>query len=406
MLNSLAKKLDRVGPFWFAVIVAALIGNAYFLARALIATWDLSAAAILDAEGFIRGNDVVALWTAADMALGGEAEAAYDLAAIQAAQRQLTGTENLGLMAWLYPPTYLLMMLPFGLPPYFPALALWQAVPLLGFLLVMARMGLPPLLYWLLPLSAAVVQSVVSGQNGLLSALLLAGGFLCLERRPRLAGVLFALMTFKPQLALLIAPALAVERRWQALGAMVATIAALVAVSLAAFGTGPWIAFFGNLSYVQDQVALGHVLWKRMPTVFVAARALDLDVATAQVLQGLLAIAVLAGVAWAWWRPVPFRLKAALLVAAIPLVTPYAYDYDLVILLLPIAWLIAAARQDPLGFWEVGIMVLAWMLPAWWVKLLIEGTGVPIGPVILLAFYAVILNRARRARGVALADDP
>jgi hypothetical protein len=51
-------------------------------------------------------------------------------------------------------------------------------------------------------------------------------------------------------------------------------------------------------------------------------------------------------------------------------------------------------------------MVLAWMLPAWWVKLLIEGTGVPIGPVILLAFYAVILNRARRARGVALADDP
>ena len=129
MFARLATTLDRVGPFWVVVLFAILVGNAVFLVRALIATWDLSAPAIVNTEGFIRGADFVALWTAADLALEGKAESAYDVAAIHTAQRQLTGVETLGLMAWLYPPTYLLMMLPFGLLSYFPALALWQALP-------------------------------------------------------------------------------------------------------------------------------------------------------------------------------------------------------------------------------------------------------------------------------------
>ena len=397
MIGSLSKNFDQVGPFWVGVIFAILCGNAVYLVQALIATWAPADPSIVTAGGFIRGNDFIALWTAVDLAVEGKVETIYDAGAIQAAQQQLTGVETTADRRFLSPPTYLLMVLPLGLLPYLTALSLWQTVPLLAFLLVMARMGLPPLLYWLLPLSAAVVQTIVTGQNGLLTALLLAGGLLSLERHPRVAGVLFALVTFKPQLALLIAPALLIGGYWRALGAMVVALALLIIVSLAAFGFGPWLAFFQNLAYAQDQLALGHLPWRRMPTVFVAARMSGLDTTAAQLVQGAVSLCVVAGTAWVWWRPVSFNLKAALLVAAIPLTTPWAHDYDLVILLMPIAWLILEGQHAPLRFAEIAVMVLVWMLPSWWMLALVRETGVQFGPVVLLAFYGLVLNRALRA---------
>jgi hypothetical protein len=394
---SLVKKLDRVGIFWVGVIFAILGANAVYLVQAMIATWAPADPAISSGGGFLRGNDFIAFWTAADLALREELALAYDVTAMQAAERRLVGVEQWGVMPWLYPPTYVLMILPFGLLSYFSALALWQTLPLAGFMLVMSRIGLAPLLYWLIPLSAAVIQTIVTGQNGLLVALLMAGGLLSLERHPRIAGVIFALATFKPQFVLLVGPALLVGGQWRALGAMVAALVVLIIITVVAFGPGPWFAFFQNLSYAQDQVAAGNLPWRRMPTIFVAARMSGLDTTSAQLIQGVVALGVAAGVAWAWWRRVPFNLRAALLVAAIPLATPFAYDYDQVILLLPIAWLILEAHRAPLKHTEIAVMMLVWMLPSWWMLALVRETGVQFGPLILLAFYGVILNRALRA---------
>jgi len=116
------------------------------------------------------------------------------------------------------------MLFPLGELSYFTALAAWQLLPLLGFLLVMSRMGIPWALFFLLPLSGAVVQNIAAGQNGSLSAFFLAGALLTLERRPIVAGVLFGLMTFKPQLALLIAPTLLFGRHWRALIVLAVTV--------------------------------------------------------------------------------------------------------------------------------------------------------------------------------------
>ncbi len=421
MLMPLVKKLDRVGLFWVGVIFAILganaIFNAIFLVQALIPTWLPADPAIATGGGsircgegfitgggflrcgaFVRGNDFFLFWTVADLAVRGEFASAYDVTAIQTAYRQLLGVDVWGLPPWPYPPTYVLLMLPFGLLSYFSALALWQTLPLIGFMLVLSRLGLPLLLYWLIPLSASVVQTIVTGTNGLLMALLLAGGLLSLERHPKIAGVLFALLTIKPQLALLVGPALVIGGHWRALGAMVAAFAVLVGISLAAFGAGTWPAFFEVLSYINDELVLGNVVWTRMPTIFVAARMSGLDVTSAQLFQGVVALGAAAGVGWAWWHRVPFNLRAALLVAAILLTTPYAYDYDQVIMLLPIAWLILEAQREPLKHLEIAAMVLVWMLPSWWMPALVHETGVVFGPVVLLAFYGMILNRAVRAQ--------
>ncbi len=397
MLAHLVTKLDRVGRFWVGVIFAILGANVVYLVQGLIATWLPADPGISSGGGFLRGNDFIACWTTADLALREQFASAYDVTTIQTAERQLVGVDGWGVMPWLYPPTFVLLLLPFGLLTYLSALALWQTLPLAGFMLVMSRIGLPTLLFCLIPLSAAVVQTIVTGQNGLLTALLLAGGLLSLERHPMIAGVCFALATFKPQLALLIGPALIIGGHWRALGAMAAALVALIIITVAAFGMAPWYAFFQNLSFAQEQVALGNLPWRRMPTIFAAVLMSGLDATAAQLIQGVVALGAAAGVAWAWWRRVHFNLRAALLVAAIPLVTPFAYDYDLVILLLPVAWLVLEAQRAPLKHAEIAVMVLAWALPSWWMLTLVRETGVQFGPVILLSLYGVILNRALRA---------
>ena len=60
----------------------------------------------------------------------------------------------------------------------------------------------------------AVFLNAAHGQNGFLSAALLGGGLLIMDRRPLLAGVCFGAMAFKPHLALAIPFALIFARRW------------------------------------------------------------------------------------------------------------------------------------------------------------------------------------------------
>ena len=62
-----------------------------------------------------------------------------------------------------------------------------------------------------LALSPACLINAIGGQNGFLSAALLLGGTLLIDRRPILAGVLFGLLTFKPHLGLVLAFAFVVQ---------------------------------------------------------------------------------------------------------------------------------------------------------------------------------------------------
>ena len=64
---------------------------------------------------------------------------------------------------------------------------------------------------------------------------------------------------------------------------------------------------------------------------------------------------------------------------------------------MPIAWLILVGQSKPLSHLEIAIIVLVWMLPSPWTLALVQETGISFGPLILLAFYGLILNRALRA---------
>src|SRR5207248_3124722 len=103
-------------------------------------------------------------------------------------------------------------------------------------------------------------------------------------------------------------------------------------------------------------------------------------------------------VIWAWRQSVDLALKSAALVTAAVMVTPYVYDYELVVMALPIAWPSAAGLRQGFLSWEKFGLLLAWMLP-----LVSRPLGVylqvPTAPIILTLFLMFILRRVAVSSG-------
>src|SRR5437588_237627 len=82
------------------------------------------------------------------------------------------------------------LVLPRALVPYLAALALWLGAPLLALARLLRRLLPHPLTPVAALIFPATARCLISGQNGILSAALLAGGLLGLATRPVLAGLL------------------------------------------------------------------------------------------------------------------------------------------------------------------------------------------------------------------------
>jgi ABC-type sulfate transport system permease subunit len=131
-----------------------------------------------------------------------------------------------------------------------------------------------------------------------------------------------------------------------------------------------------------------------MQTVFAGLRLLGVPLAAAY--AGHFAIAAIAtcAVVWAWATHASERLRWSLLFVCTFLISPYAYWYDLVWLAFPIAWIALEALRTGWRRWEREILLAAWLMPML-TPLLAMWLGVPLGPVVLLAFAAIILRRVR-----------
>ena len=84
---------------------------------------------------------------------------------------------------------------------------------------------------WLLVALAfpAVLINIGHGQNGFLTAALLGGALVVLERRPIMAGFMLGLLVYKPQYGLLLPLVLAVSGRWKCFASAAVTVAAWIA---------------------------------------------------------------------------------------------------------------------------------------------------------------------------------
>ncbi len=241
-------------------------------------------------------SDFLSFWVAAREAIGGAPATPYKTEDFAALQAVYIGAGHY--FAFFYPPTFLLMLLPLGLMggvaaywvfQVFAALAAgWACRRIMrhwhGFLLVAA-----------LPTS---FNTYFYGQNSLLAAAFLGAGLAMLaEKRQVLAGVFIGLMTFKPQLGVLIPFALIAGGYGRAFLSAAVTTVTLAIFSWLVFGTGTWAAFLDQTAFAQKTLNHGLVDLHKMISVYAAARQVGAPVELAYGLQILMALAAL-GTVW------------------------------------------------------------------------------------------------------------
>ena len=124
------------------------------------------------------GTDFQSFWTAAHMWLGGGNP--YDFAAFSARQ---SGS----IYAFLYPPPFLVALLPLGNLPYELALLAWVTFGIAVFLTT-ARHLSPSI--WPVIAFPPLLINAAHGQNGAITAALFVAAALNVEKRPFLAGII------------------------------------------------------------------------------------------------------------------------------------------------------------------------------------------------------------------------
>ena len=121
---------------------------------------------------------------------------------------------------------------------------------------------------------------------------------------------------------------------------------------------------------------------------------------TAYAIQGSLALLLAASIAWLWHGDAAFELKAAALALASLLATPYVLDYDLVVLAVAIAFFVRHGLRCGFRDYEISLCAAAWLVPLL-SRALAGATGIPLGLIVLLTFYGLVLRRARHDRTIA-----
>ena len=346
-----------------------------------------------DALGYLIGRDFVNIWTGWRAIAAGDPASFYDFQVYNTVLREIFGP-SFPEHNWSYPPHLLLFTWPFGLMPYLTAYAVWCAVGVALLAAVAYACGMRRNQWLFLALAPATLVNIFAGQNGFFTAALLIGGLTVIDRRPVLAGVLFGLLTIKPQLGLLLPLMLVLTWRWTVIASATVTVLALVALSAAVFGPEVWQAYVAKAIPVQQEVMTkgSGIFLAMMPTAFMNMRTAGLGLGIAWTAQILVSVLAIAAVIWTYAQRRDAELSTALLVTASFLVTPYAFNYDMVVF----GWLIANLRDRPDSTPVDHRLALAvWTLPI--SAMLLGVAGIPGSVLVLLAFAVRLLWRLKHA---------
>ena len=347
----------------------------------------------LDVTGHQIGRDFINAWAGPQLAFSDRIALLFDFANYPAAISALFGAP-LPDHAWSYPLFCLLLFWPFAQLPYFVALALWTfgfCAAFIAMTLSQIDRAMRPLALVMLVLAPATLINALSGQNGCLTACLLIGGILLVDRRPVVAGILFGLLTYKPQLGLAVPFILLALGAWRTIAAATVTTILLVAASVAVFGLEPWRSYFGQTTALQVSV-LQHVndFGTAMVTsaMVSAGRAFGVSLQTGLAVQIAIAVPVIAIAAWAVRQTSDPAKRAMVLVAATLLATPYSMVYDFPALTAVIAWRLFGPR--PLGAVPAAILFAAWLLPLGAIYLSVNGLSV--APLVMVGVFAIAVR--------------
>lgn len=361
-----------------------LVGVTGFYIYAL----DLRPAFPRDGTTLVVGRDFLNFWMYGRAAFLPDPSRWYDAAAYRDAITALLGPGYPG-QNWSYPPTVMLIAAPFGLLPYLPALLMWTVVGLAVFASVAMRWLDDRRALFATIVSPAAIFCAMSGQSSFLSAAILIGIFILLDRRPLVAGILIGLLTLKPQLGVLLPIVLIASGRWRVFIAAAVTSLVLAALVVGLFDVQAWVDFVTRGLPVQNVVLTdpNGIATPFYATVFMNLRGVGVSYDVAMAAQAAVAAAAVAALAWGFYRHrnadprLLFALFAACSIAAVP----YFALYDTLALTTAALALLSGGLLDTRGAW---LTRLVYWLPL--MQICLGNLHIP-GPALIAPIFTLYL---------------
>lgn len=288
----------------------------------------------------------------------------YDFRAYHQAVERLTSGAPLYDMAFdaagafglfFYPPIFAILVLPFSLLEVDAAIGVWSGLSVAAFLVGVAVLPVGRAIRWWLVLLAGLsfpfVYAVKLGQVGPVLFLLFAVGWRWMDDPTRLgpSGALGAAIKVQPGVILVWA---LLTRRFAAVVVGGAGLVVLAVIATLVTGVQAWADFITLLRTVTDPITTPQNL-----TPGAVAYQLGASTSLAGLIQLGSTVAVIVAVLLAI-RTCTDEASYLVVVVASQLVSPILWDHYAMLLLLPVAYLLAAGR-----WWALAIpLVTAWPL--------------------------------------------
>jgi hypothetical protein len=275
---------------------------------------------LLDFDGFYIAGQLV--WR-------GTIEQAYRFVTMSQLEKSLSSSD--AFQPWTYPPQFDLLVAPLGLLPLGLAYSVFMIGTLVAYLATLRRIAAEYFVPVLILLAPVIVITVRCGQNGFLTGTLIGLTCIGLQSRRSLAGLPLGLMIIKPHLAVAFAVYTLFNRRWGTALVAATTVAATSALATVLLGPAVWTAFLDGVTEARSFLEHGFYPFFRMISLYAVVRTFGFSALVATAAQVLVAIFALGMVVLASRQLSP-RQSLGIAAIATLLISPYAYDYDLLIL--------------------------------------------------------------------------
>ncbi|MEM9359194.1 MAG: glycosyltransferase family 87 protein [Pseudomonadota bacterium] len=386
------KSLSELDSWQQNALTFAVSGIVLFLPTIIRIYWP--SAGLIDVTGHPIGRDFINVWIGPQVVANEGISALFDLRGYEESLGTYFGTP-LPFHNWGYPLFVLPFYWPFAQMPYVLALAIWTVLFGAAFLWAAispvdrARASLAALL---IAISPAAIINTISGQNGFISGALLLGSMLLLDRRPIVAGVLIGLLIFKPHLGFCLPFVLIALGAWRTFVAASVTAAILLFYTIPFIGLDPWIEYVEKVSPYQAlllEVFEGYYT-NMMVSITAGLRSMGMAYTPALAIQAIVSVGVLVTTVMAVRQTKDATVRAFVVATAVPLMTPYAFNYDLTTTAAAVAWLIVGPLAMPQKYRLLLFMV--WLVPALVMMPLVRCWGVP--QIFMLAIFAISVRMA------------
>jgi arabinofuranan 3-O-arabinosyltransferase len=383
--------VDIPAPLFNACFVLLII-NASFFPTAYLSHWW-----VFDHDGLGIPVDFVNVWAAGRLVLDGHPSLAYDWDIQKKIEVAILGQDFIGNFAWHYPPPFLFVASLLARFSYATAFITWVLVSLVPYLVVI-RAIVGRSVGWMLALCVPMLlNNVLVGQNGFLTAALIGGTLYLIPVRPVLAGICLGLLSYKPQYGLLFPLVLIAASQWTVFFSAGVTAVLMALLSWLAFGTESWQAFFHWMPmFSQAFLVEGKAPWWKLQSVFAMIRYLGGGEQLAWIFQWIMSATVAVVLTLMWRSRISYSLKAAALATGTLLITPYLFLYDMMVLAIPVAFLVRIGLRSGFRRYELPALGCAAILILSFVFF-----GMPAGLFATLIIAGLIVTRCRPQHGAA-----